>query len=83
MPFRHITLTLRRSSLALTVLATAALGAQAPAAGAPADRWTQFRGSAALVGTPAATLPDKRRGGWSNEAGEAGASWGAIAGGGV
>ena len=62
-----------------TVLATAALGAQAPAAGAPADRWTQFRGSAALVGTTAATLPDKLRVLWTYEAGEAVESSAAIA----
>jgi outer membrane protein assembly factor BamB len=79
MPFRHITLTLRRSSLALTLLITAALGAQAPAAGAPADRWPQFRGSAALLGTTAATLPDKLRVLWTYEAGEAVESSAAIA----
>ena len=61
----------RRSSLALIFVASTALAAQAPATGAPADRWPQFRGSPALLGTSAATVPDKLRVLWTYEAGEA------------
>src|SRR5688500_9648591 len=69
----------RRLAVCCWLLAAAAgLAAQAPA-GAPADRWTQFRGSPALTGTTAATLPDKLRVLWTYEAGEAIESSAAIA----
>ena len=60
-------------------VAVAGLEAQAPTAGAPADRWTQFRGSPALLGTTAAAVPDKLRVLWTFEAGEAVESSAAIA----
>src|SRR5215207_3712438 len=41
------------------------------AAQAPADRWPQFRGSANLVGTTAATLPAQLKVQWTYEAGDA------------
>jgi outer membrane protein assembly factor BamB len=46
---------------------------------APADRWTQFRGSPALVGTTAAAMPDKLRVLWTYDAGESVESSAAIA----
>src|SRR6185503_13488879 len=63
-------------SCLLLAAAVARIDAQAPA-----DRWTQFRGSPALLGTTAATLPEKLRVLWTYEAGEAVESSAAIAGG--
>src|SRR5215213_8528254 len=56
------------------VAATIQIGAQAPA-----DRWPQFRGSANLVGTTAATLPVQLKVQWTYEAGDAIESSAAIA----
>src|SRR6188472_1826988 len=46
---------------------------------APADRWPQFRGSPALLGTTAAAVPDKLRVLWTYDAGESIESSAAIA----
>ncbi len=51
---------------ALSVASVVRLYAQAPA-----DRWTQFRGTAGLHGTSAATLPDQLKVLWTYEAGDA------------
>src|SRR5687767_13608356 len=67
--------TMRHVPLLLLVLGTIATGS----AQAPADRWTQFRGSPALVGTSAAALPAQLRVLWTYEAGEAIESSAAIA----
>ena len=73
-------------SMLATGFLTVGLAVQAPpaastgaATGAPADRWTQFRGSPTLIGTSAATIPDKLRVLWTYEAGEAIESSAAIA----
>ena len=57
---------MRRLVLFLLFAFASTLSAQAPAA-----RWTQFRGSPALLGTTAATMPDKLRVLWTYEDGEA------------
>ena len=49
------------------------------AAPAPADRWPQFRGSPALLGTTAAALPEHLKVLWTYEAGDAIESSAAIA----
>ena len=59
---------------AFSMAFTAALSAQAPA-----DRWTQFRGSPALNGTTAATLPGILKLAWTYDAGEPIESSAAIA----
>ena len=64
--------------LVLILAVTATLCAQAPA-GAPADRWSQFRGSPALTGISAATLPAALKLLWTYEAGDAIESSAAIA----
>ena len=64
--------------LVLVLALTATLCAQAPA-GAPADRWPQFRGSPALTGISAATLPATLKLLWTYEAGDAIDSSAAIA----
>ena len=68
-----------RLAIALSVLLCVPLAAQAPAPGAPADRWTQFRGSPALTGTSAATLPATPKLLWTYDAGDAIESSAAIA----
>src|SRR6476619_507718 len=55
----------------LSLLLGSPLAAQAPPSGAPADRWTQFRGSPALSGTSAATLPPALKLLWTYDAGDA------------
>ena len=61
----------RSTAAVATVLVTvAALSAQAPAS-APADRWTQFRGTPALLGTSDAKLPSTLKVLWTYEAGDA------------
>jgi len=63
-----------------SLLLTLPLAAQAPpAGGAPADRWTQFRGSPTLSGTSAATLPATPKLLWTYDAGDAIESSAAIA----
>src|SRR5262245_64645657 len=58
--------------LASLLFITSSLSAQAPApAGAPPDRWTQFRGSPALTGISSATLPPTLKLLWTYEAGDA------------
>jgi eukaryotic-like serine/threonine-protein kinase len=57
------------AAAALVALAATALVASEPP-GAPADAWPQFRGSSALVGTTASTLPDQLKVLWTYEAGE-------------
>src|SRR4029450_2076201 len=57
---------MRRFVLFLLLAFAPIVSAQAPAA-----RWTQFRGSPALLGTTAATMPDKLRVLWPYEAAEA------------
>ncbi len=56
----------------LCILLWMPLAAQTPPipAGAPADRWTQFRGSPALSGTSAATLPPTLKLLWTYDAGD-------------
>src|SRR5688500_8759750 len=66
------------SQVLVLTLSTIGMAAQAPA-GAPADRWPQFRGSPALLGTSPAALPDKLKVLWTYEAGEAIESSAAIA----
>ena len=59
MPFHDLTVTLRRSSLALAVLVTATLGAQAPTRGPPQIAGRSSAAAPPSLGTTAATLPDK------------------------
>src|SRR5262245_24086856 len=54
------------------------VGAQ-PRASAPADRWAQFRGTPALLGTSDAKLPPTLKLQWTYEAGDAIESSAAIA----
>src|SRR3954469_21686841 len=65
---------MRRLALSIVLVLAPVVSAQAPA-----DRWTQFRGSPALLGTTAAAVPDKLRVLWTYEAGEAVESSAAIA----
>ena len=62
--------------LAGVVITSTVLAAQATA---PADRWTQFRGAPALLGTTQATLPPQLKVLWTYEAGDAIDSSAAIA----
>ena len=57
------------SQFAALAMLTVAVSAQQGAS--PADRWTQFRGSAALLGTTQATLPAQLQVLWTYEAGDA------------
>ena len=57
------------SHIAALAVVSATLTAQQGAS--PADRWTQFRGSAALLGTSQATLPSQLKVLWTYEAGDA------------
>src|SRR6478609_3535130 len=61
------------------IVAVAALCAATASAQAPAAGWPQFRGSAALLGTTAATLPDTLTLRWTYDAGDAIESSAAIA----
>ena len=65
--------------VALVWFLTAPVAAQAPAPGAPADRWVQFRGSPALIGTSAASIPTGLKLLWTYDAGDAIESSAAIA----
>src|SRR4051812_25682636 len=61
------------------IVAVAALCAATVSAQAPPSGWPQFRGSAALLGTTAATLPDTLTLRWTYDAGDAIESSAAIA----
>jgi len=59
-----------RALLVACVVSAISLTAQQPAPGAPATAWPQFRGSLALLGTSAATLPPTLKLLWTYEAGD-------------
>src|SRR5688572_26719107 len=67
-----------RAGVGLVLLAGLGSLTQAPMV-APADRWAQFRGSPALHGTSAATLPSTLKVLWTYDAGDAIESSAAIA----
>ena len=55
--------------IAVLILVATRVSAQAPAS-SPADRWTQFRGTPALVGISDAKLPAAPKLLWTYEAGD-------------
>jgi outer membrane protein assembly factor BamB len=61
------------------IVALLAVAAATGSAQAPSSTWPQFRGSPALVGTTAATLPDTLTLRWTYDAGDAIESSAAIA----